>query len=269
MMKKNSGRKNRLTIVATLILAVLFVLPVSAEEETPSADLSVAALSAYIWRGTELSKDSVVIQPSMTVGYKGFSANLWGNLDTDPHENLDVDMNTWNETDFTLAYGKDLGSFSAELGYTYYALEGADDTQELYLSLGSDTLLSPTLTLYRDFAQYPGWYILLGISHTLELKDNLALELAGSVSYLAGDDEDDYPEIDDDGMPTDESFNNLHDAAVSVSLPITVTKYVTVTPSVAYVFGLSDDAENRMESLSLEGDETDFFYGGVTASFAF
>ncbi|MDY6954645.1 MAG: TorF family putative porin, partial [Thermodesulfobacteriota bacterium] len=264
-MKQNKLIRNTLTVVTALILAVSFILPASAEEATPSADLSVAALSAYIWRGTELSKESIVLQPSMTVGYKGFSANVWGNLDTDPHENLGVDMNTWNETDFTLAYGKDFGSVSAELGYIYYALEGADDTQELYLSLGLDTLLSPTLTIYRDFAQYPGWYLLLGISHTVELKENLALELAGSVSYLAGDNEDDYPEIDDDGAPTGDKFSGLHDGTISVSLPITVTEYVTVTPSIAYVLPLSSDAENRMEALSIEGDEKDFFYGGVTA----
>ncbi|MDY6987809.1 MAG: TorF family putative porin [Thermodesulfobacteriota bacterium] len=255
MIKENRLIRNTLTVVAALILATSFILPASAEEEAPSADLSVAVLSAYIWRGAEFSKDSIVIQPSMTVGYKGFSANVWGNLDTDPHESLGVEMNTWNETDFTVAYGMDFGSLSTELGYIYYGLEAADDSQELYLSLGLDTLLSPTLTIYRDFAQYPGWYLLLGISHALELKDNIALELAGSVSYLSVD-EDEF----------DDSF---HDATISASLPVTVTEYVTVTPSIAYVFPASSDAEDRMESASVEGDEKDFFYGGVTASFAF
>lgn len=272
MIKENRLIRNTLTVVAALILTVSFILPASAEEETPSADLSIAVLSAYIWRGLELSNDSIVIQPSMRVGYKGFSANFWGNLDTDPHENLGVETNNWNETDFTFAYGRDFGSLSSELGYIYYGLNGEedfDDSQELYLSLGLDTLLSPTLTIYREFAYYPGWYILLGISHALELKDNISLELAGSVSYLAGDDEDDYPEIDDDGGPTGDKFSGLHDGTISASLPITVTEYVTVTPSIAYVFALSSDAENRMEALSVEGDEKDFFYGGVTASFAF
>ena len=51
--------------------------------EVPSADASVAFLSKYVWRGFELSDDSIVIQPSMTVAYKGFGMNLWGNLDTD------------------------------------------------------------------------------------------------------------------------------------------------------------------------------------------
>ena len=64
-----------------------------------SADASVAFLSKYVWRGWELSDDSIVIQPSMSVAYKGFGMNLWGNLDTD----LYGTTNKWNETDLTLS----------------------------------------------------------------------------------------------------------------------------------------------------------------------
>lgn len=53
-----------------------------AEEDKPTANLAVSALSKYVWRGFELSKDSIVLQPSATVAYKGFSANVWGNEDT-------------------------------------------------------------------------------------------------------------------------------------------------------------------------------------------
>ena len=54
-----------------------------AEEDKPTANLAVSALSKYVWRGFEMTKDSLVLQPSMTVAYKGFSANAWGNVDTD------------------------------------------------------------------------------------------------------------------------------------------------------------------------------------------
>jgi len=49
-----------------------------------TGDFTAAVMSQYVWRGYELSRNSIVIQPSMTVGYKGFSVNLWGNLDTNP-----------------------------------------------------------------------------------------------------------------------------------------------------------------------------------------
>jgi uncharacterized protein (TIGR02001 family) len=267
--KNQGGLRKRLFFAAmALAMGLVWVVPTLAEEEPPYAEASVSLLSAYIWRGQELSKDSMVIQPSMTMGYRGFLANLWGNLDTDLHKDLGDETNNWNETDFTVAYGRDFGSLSSEVGYIYYALDATDDSQELYLTLSMDTFLAPTLTIYREFARYPHWYLLLGISHAFEVKDNVSLELAGSVSYLESEDESDYPEIDN-GAPTGDEFSGLHDGTISVSLPITLTKYVTVTPSIAYIFPLSSDAEDEMDWRSVEGDENDFFVGGVTASFAF
>ena len=38
----------------------------AAVEEKPTADFTVSALSAYIWRGQQLQRDSMVIQPSVT-----------------------------------------------------------------------------------------------------------------------------------------------------------------------------------------------------------
>ncbi len=108
-MRKNLTHMKRLTaIVVALALTVITILPAVAEEEKPSADLSVAALSQYIWRGQELSYDSIVVQPSMTVSYMGFSANLWGNLDTDPYAPGEDDPANWSETDFTLSYSRAL-----------------------------------------------------------------------------------------------------------------------------------------------------------------
>ena len=53
----------------------------------PSATFSTDILSQYIFRGAALSKDSAVIQPSATVTWNGFSANIWGNFDTSRHSN--------------------------------------------------------------------------------------------------------------------------------------------------------------------------------------
>lgn len=152
---KNTFGKG-IVVILSVMLAIYFIPPAFAQEEGPSAELSVSLLSAYIWRGQELSKSSIVVEPSMTVSYKGFSVNMWGNQDTDPYATTNDDMKSnWNETDFTLSYGRQFGILSAELGWIYYGLDNADDTQELYLSLGADVLLSPTLTIYRDFASAP------------------------------------------------------------------------------------------------------------------
>jgi hypothetical protein len=122
--------------------------------------------------------------------------------------------------------------------------------------------------IYRDIDNFPSWYFLLGISHAFEITEKVSLELSGSVSYLLSDDEDGYPEIDD-GEETGDGFENFHDGVISASLPIAVSKYLTITPSVSYSFPLSSDASDEIEYLSFRGDDDSFLYGGVTVSMAF
>ncbi|MBE9581664.1 MAG: hypothetical protein IMF18_08600 [Proteobacteria bacterium] len=271
MRKSMNHMKHLVAMSVALALTLVVLHPALAEEEKPSADFSVAALSQYIWRGQELSRDSIVIQPSMTISYMGFSGNLWGNLDTDPYFQMPGQSGSmWNETDLTLSYGRGFGQWSLEGGYIYYGLEGIDDSQEFYLNLGFDVLLAPALTVYRDFDSYEHWYFLLGISHSFEITDAISLELSGSVSYLKSDDADAYPEIDSSGAPTGDKFNNFHDGVISASLPIAVAKYITITPSLSYTFPLSSDASDEMKYWrSITGDDDNFLYGGVTVSLAF
>ena len=108
----------------------------------------------------------------------------------------------------------------------------------------------------------------MGISHAFEITEKVSLELSGSVSYLLSDDEDGYPEIDN-GVPTGDGFENFHDGVISASLPVAVTKYMTITPTVSYTFPLSSDASDEIEYLSFRGDDDSFIYGGVTVSIAF
>ena len=266
MRKSLKQMKDLMAISAALVLTLVMVSPALAEVEEPSADLSVAVLSAYIWRGQELSHESIVIEPSMTVSYMGFSANLWGNLDTDPYESEEDEK--WNETDFTLSYGKGFDMLSLEGGYIYYGMDDFVDSQELFLTLSLDTLLSPGLTVYREFDNYEHWYFLLGISHSFEITEAVSLELSASASYLKSEDEDVYPEIDS-GVPTGDKFSNLHDGVISASLPIAVAEYITITPSLVYTFALSDDASDEMEWRSMKGDDDNFIYGGITVGMAF
>ena len=167
-------RKRLLTLIISMFVLMTFSLPALAEEKIeekaaaepasavkeepkPYFSFAAAGLSQYIFRGYEQSKNSVVIQPSMTVGYRGFEVNLWGNLDTND-KFTKADKANWNETDLTLSYAHDIGPIKLTGGYIYYALEGVDDSQELFLKIGGNFLLSPTLSIYREIANYPGWY---------------------------------------------------------------------------------------------------------------
>ena len=278
----------RLMIVSLLIMGITASLLTeamaqdakpapAAVEEKPTADLTVSALSAYIWRGQQQTRDSLVLQPSMTVGYKGFSANLWGNLDTNPYSPTDASYSSnWTETDLTLSYSKAFGPVTAGAGYIYYSLNApysgaADppDSQELFATLAGNVLLAPTLTVYKEIDHYHQWYILFGVSHTFELTKTIGLKLAGSVSYLKSEDETTYPEYGDNALPTTDKFSNFHDGVISATLPITTFKYVTIAPTFSWVFPLSDDAKNEMKGRSKNGNEYNYFYGGVNLSFSF
>jgi hypothetical protein len=252
------------TLTTALALGLLAAAPaLAAEEDKPTANLTVGAYSQYIWRGFELSKDSVVVQPSMTVAYKGFSANLWGNLDTDPYSATTEASNNWNETDLTLAYGWEMGPVAFSAGYIYYALDSAEDSQEFFGSAALNTLLKPTLTVYRDTDFYPGWYTTLGISHSFPVHGDITLDLGAQASYLKAEDSSPYKEADGG------NYSNFHDGVLSVGFTVPVNKYLTVTPKFNYTFALSNDAQDLMKASSKNGNDDSFLYGGVAASFGF
>ena len=221
-----------------------------AEEEMPTAEASVSIYSAYIWRGFGLSDDSMVIQPSMTVGYKGFAMNLWGNLDTDYYAE---NTTKYNETDITLSYDGAYEKLGYGVGYIYYALDAADDTQEIYGTLSYDIMLSPTLTFYYDVDHFSGaYYATFDISHSFTIAENYVLDLGALVSY----------------MDDDEDYDAFHNGVLSASMTFSFAKYFSLTPEVNYSFALSDDAKDYIKAGSADDDDN-YFYGGATLSFAF
>jgi hypothetical protein len=235
--------------------------------ETPTASVDVGFMSQYIWRGYELSKDSLVIQPSATVGYKGFSFNLWGNLDTDVYSGPHEGEAKYNETDMTVAYDHSFGPLGVGVGYIYYALDAAEDTQEFYVSLGGDVLLAPTLTVYYDVDEYPGWYFDLGISHSFQLPYDMSLDLGASIAYYISENSG-IVDYNSDLTPTTSEFRNFQNGLVSIGMTIPFLKYFTATPMIAYSFPIGNAADKMLKATSLSNDSGHVF-GGITLSMAF
>jgi len=182
----------------------------------------------------------------------------------------------------TLSYSKTLGLFNVGGGYIYYSLaslnkDAADrnDSQELFASVSLNTLLAPTLTIYKEIEHYRNWYFLLGISHIVELNKILSLKLAATASYLLSTDSDPYPKFNDSALPTADKFSNFHEGTLSVSLPIKPASYVTVTPTLSFIFPLSGDAKDEMKGFGLKGSampaerDSSFVVGGVSVSLTF
>ncbi len=242
------------------LLTLLFVMliffssnGVYAEQVKGEGSASVGVFSNYVWRGQKLS-DGAVIQPSVGITYGAFGANFWSNYDTDTNE--------LSETDITLSYGFLLNKLSMEAGYIFYALDGVDDTQELYLTAGYDIILDPSLTLYYDFDEGDGAFLVASIGYSFNLIKDMSLGLGASGSI---DIDNEIMGTDSDGNP----FTDLYSGELSVSMAIPFHGF-TIEPLIAYTFPLSTDAENSIEAADVSGEsESSIFYGGVAASLSF
>ena len=237
------------------------------DQDRPAASADVGIFSQYIWRGWEYSKNSVVIQPSMTVGYKGLSLNLWGNFDTHQY---DLGKAKWNETDITMCYDRTLGPIELGAGYIYYALTEEEDTQEFYLRAGADTILYPTFTVYRDLTSRSTWYLNLRVSHSFSLPKEITLDLAASAGYYISN-SNKLLKANDQLEDTTEKYRAFHDGVISASLNVPFAGYFTLTPMIAYSFPLSREARNRIKADNGKNfsKKAVFLFGGITLSVAF
>jgi hypothetical protein len=292
----NTRKDNMKKIITTVfLLLIIAALPVTswAEEQKPAeqkqvedkltGEVALSILSAYIPRGYEQTRNSIVVQPSVTLNYKGFSINYWGNLDTKPYSATDINYSAkYTETDIGIFYTKKFGILQVTPGYIYYVFGASNsdaptplDSQELFFTLQLDTLLSPALTIYKEIAHYNQWYLLLNVEHTFQLNKIVGLKLSAQASYLKSENADTYPRYDSNAQPTTDKFNNFHDGTISLCLPIAAYKTFVIIPTVSYVFPLSDDARYEMKGYGLKGaanpadNDSSFFYGGVTFSYTF
>lgn len=246
-----------LALVFTLLAAIGSVC---AEDIKPSGYASADVMSNYVWRGQKLS-NSWVIQPSVGITYGVFGVNIWANYDSDSQIDEGNGHGEFNETDITLSYTRSMDKWTFGTGYIYYALNGANDTQELYLSAEYDTLLSPSLTLYYDFDEGNGAFLVAAIGHSFEIAKDINWNLGASASYNINNK---VMGFDKDG----DDFSNFYNAELSTSVDIPVWKAVSIAPKLAYSFPLSNDAKEAIRNISDDGDK-EIFYGGINLTLSF
>lgn len=218
--------------------------------EDLTANLNVSFYSQYIWRGYELSRGSLVIFPTMTIGYKGFAINLWGDLDTrfagsgDNHGKFRL-----QETDVTLSYSNSYEPWKLNYtaGWILYNYQ-PDQNQELFLTLGLDTLLKPTLSIYNEIEIGQAWYLSLGLSHSFAICNDWSLDVGGWLSYL---DDHSY-----------DNFGAFHDGNIYAGVKIPINSYMSIKPNLQYSFPLSGRTADKIKRSSLS-DSNNFVYGGI------
>jgi len=252
-----SLRALSLVVFLTLLVSVGTLY---AEEPKTSGYASVDVMSNYVWRGQKLS-NSVVVQPSVGITYGVFGANIWANYDSDSKIDEGDGHGEFTETDLTLTYTRSRDNWTFGAGYIYYALNNANDTQEFYLSVSYDILLKPALTVYYDFDEGNGAFIVASIGHSFEVAKGINWNLGASASYNINNK---VMGFDKDG----DEFSNFYNAEISTSLNMPVWKAVSITPKIAYSFPLSNDSEDAIKAISDDGKK-DIFYGGINLTLNF
>jgi hypothetical protein len=222
-----------------------------------TANLNTMFYSKYVWRGLELSKDSLVIFPSLTFGYKGFAVNSWFDVDTDfnnppPGRSSKAKL---QEIDWTLTYSNKIDPWKLNytFGYILYLTKGFfGDTHtknaELFTTLGLDVLLKPTLSVYSEIMTGTSWYSSFALSHGFKVYKDWSLDVGGWVSYLYN---------------REENCSTFHDGNLWAGLKVPLSKQISITPKVQYSFPLSSDAKDRIKANSFNGRDSQFVYGGI------
>ncbi len=273
-----------------VVLICFPIFPVIAEEggkkEEPkvTGSGSLGVYNQYIFRGYEIGKSGLVIQPSLTASYRGFSATFWGNVDTNQRSTKTADFAAeskafkkgWNETDLTLSYTHSFDKLSLTGGYIYYGTKYCDETEELFGTIAYDIISKPTLSIYRDITSYKGTYFNLSFGHSFPVHKEMTLDLGASFGYFVG--ESDYWKTYDrsTGAYGGGKYKGFHDGMVKAGLTIPITRAFTIQPMVQYWFPLSGDAGREYptvgdikDSYNPNGPVNNNFVYGIGFTYAF
>ena len=247
-------RMNKGTVLG---MGVILFGCVAAYAEGPLAfEVTADYMSKYIWRGQDFT-DEPVFQPGATVAYKNLTLGVWGNLET---TSVNGQSGDFTEVDYYVDYSASIPGMEKlgySLGYIYYDFpEVPADTEEVYVGLSYDTFLSPSATLYFDIDAADGYYLSLGVEHTIE---NVIGEVGADISASLG-----YGDSDYNSFYWGVTSSKVNDLVVGVGFPFEVGK-ITVTPSVTYVALL----DSTIKATNAYDPDNDYVVVGVGAALAF
>jgi hypothetical protein len=174
-------------------LAALAFLPIAAVAQAGEHldyTVTVDALSDRVFRGIVIN-DEPVLQTGFTLGWKGFSATAWANVDTTDNNAAKTGgvygNRQWDvqEANYTLAYDHDFGVVALGGGMTYRAYPGQllRDTQEAFVHFRADLPVVVSLDVVRDFGAVEGWYSSLGLSHEWQVVPGTRLGFGASCGW--------------------------------------------------------------------------------------
>ena len=207
-------------VSALVVVVAAMTLSSTAFAFEGSGDAYVGVYSKYLWRGYDVNPDDdFVVQAGSDVSFGGFTVSWWANA----NEDLDVD-----EVDLVLDYSFDASEMvSVSVGNILYEIGGAN-TNELYLTVGLNTILEPSFSAYYDYDAFSGdMYYTASVGHSFELGETASLSLGGLIGYADAD-----------------GYSEFHNGDISAGLDIALNDSVTLSASGIYTVPLTDEAES-------------------------
>ena len=278
-MRKDYQQLFRLFLMSFVLNSVTTLVCLAEErrEDKPPEDI----VSAYVLRGHELLPISIMgQQPSVSFTYAGFTASIWESVDTKPYpaETLNY-MSNYTQNDCILSYFQKMGILQLGGGYVNYSIapifSGTPeplDFQKIFVMFGLDTMLLPTLTIYKEINDYHQWSALLNISHTYEFNKSISLKSSASAGYSNHEETSSIPNYDGRIMSMIDKNDSFYDGTISISLPITVTESFSIIPNFTYAFPFNNDSRHELRGKGIVNPldkSSSFVYGGLSFSYAF
>lgn len=264
-------------IMTLILLAAWAILP----QHAPAADVSVYSdfLSAYVEHG-QIWNDEAVFQPGVDVaGPWGLGYSFWANMDlTDNQTSLAPDSaGKWSELNFGLNWTLPWeGPVSLTLEGIYLAYpnsdssaaeedevadDSADGGYELAITLAAEDLpLAPAFCLKHTANYSEDWIAVFSIGHSLDLSDQLSLDLGAAVSYSGRDYVANY-------YGSDKGATFTH-AEVTATLNYAVSEQFSVSLLAAFSSILNNTVRNDIKDSDFFPD-VDIFYGGLSLGYTF
>ncbi|MFA6186987.1 MAG: hypothetical protein WC770_07240 [Phycisphaerae bacterium] len=254
----------KFAVAAAACYLTTVCVPVFAGDDF-SFNLTSDFYTKYIWRG-QVIDNGAVFQPSIGVGYKGWTASIWGNLNLTDY-GVNDNSGEFTEYDLALDYS---GKFSedSKIGYSigtihyHFPSFSAIDTTEIYWGLNFDVPLSPAIKVYHGLGNENGAYVNLSIGHTYEKfmtfseKCYCNLVWGASLGWGNGTYNKDYWGVDE---------SRLNDLAFTLALPICFPGGWTVKPSINYVTLV----DGTIRSSDVYAKSSDYLFTGVSIGKSF
>lgn len=221
----------------SIFLTTLFIISVFLNTNLiAEINYKVDFSSRYIWRGFDLNPiKKPVIQPSIdyAFGGSGLFLNIWGSISFENKET--------NEIDLTLTYTfKTPENISISAGIIHYGMYFVEDfnikdntNHEIFVSAGLPNMrLNPSLSIFYDFTNGDGLYVLFKTGYSLKLFKTIGADLSASLGYNGG-------QWLAEGV--DPGFSDLN---FGIAIPFNINKF-NISPFVNYTIVLLDAIGNE------------------------